>query len=240
MLDPGSEAGGLLAPRRPVLSPAPPPLVQEEGDQSGTGGSRRVRARRHGPLLGVCVSRWAPFCRTHTPASPSPPRPLLPLGCPPHSSLMTDPSGKPRGGDQRGEPHPGLCSPPGALALHGPAAWGKALRETGRPLGSPTPPLCKSPCLSATCAPRKDDCLAPQPEQAVLKFWEHKAACPREECLCSPRSPGPGRHPPPWALPQPLPLAALLSSHILLGLPAPILTQVLSITLLSSQSPIFH
>ena len=73
--------------------------------------------------------------------------------------------------------------------------------ETGRPLGSPTPSLCKSPCLSAACAPRKDDCLAPQPEQAVLKFWEHKAACPREECLCSPRSPGPGRHPPPMGPP---------------------------------------
>ena len=118
---------------------------------------------------------------------------LCPWGRPPHthSSLMTDPFGKPRDGDQRGEPHPGLCSPARCPGSPWPSRSEEGStscleEETGRPLGSSTPPLCKSPCLSAACAPRKDDCLAPQPEQAVLKLWEHKAACPREECLCTP------------------------------------------------------
>ena len=87
--------------------------------------------------------------------------------------------------------------------------------ETRRPLGSSMPPLCKSPCLSAACAPRKDDCLAPQPEQAVLKLWEHKAACPREECVAQESG---ARQTPSHS---PLPLAASLSPHILLGPPAP-------------------
>ena len=186
----GSEAGGLLAPRPPVLSPVPPPLVQEKGNQSGARGSRRVRARKRGSLLGMCVSRWAPFYRTHTPTSPSPAGLSLPLGAPPHththSSLMTEPFGKPRGGEQCGEPHPGLCSSTRCPGSPWPSRSEEGStscpeEETGRPLGSSTPPLCKSPCLSAVCTPRKDDYSAPQPEQAILKLWEHKAACPREE-----------------------------------------------------------
>ena len=59
-----------------------------------------------------------------------------PGGAPPHththSSLMTDPFGKPQGGDQCGEPHPGLCSPTRCLALHGPASRRKALRLAWR------------------------------------------------------------------------------------------------------------
>lgn len=115
---------------------------------------------------------------------------LCPWGRPPHththSSLMTEPFGKPRGGEQCGEPHPGLCSSTRCPGSPWPSRSEEGStscpeEETGRPLGSSTPPLCKSPCLSAVCTPRKDDYSAPQPEQAILKLWEHKAACPREE-----------------------------------------------------------
>ena len=172
---------------------------------------------------------------------------LCPWGCPPstHSSLMTDPFGKPRGGDQRGEPHPGLYSPQGALALHGPAAWRKVLclawrKRLGGLLVLPCHLFVSLPASQLPVPPERMTAWPLNQNKLSLNLGNTRQHVQGRNVCVAPGVRGQADTPLPWALPQPLPLAALLSPHILLGLPAPIQTQVLSITLLSSQSPIFH
>lgn len=140
-------------------------------------------------LLGIKISRWAPFYRTYTLHPQALLGYLLPWGRPhththTHSSLMTELFGL--RGEQSWEPHPGLCSSRGALASMAQQVGGRfhclLEEETGRPLVLPSSPSFVSLLPSAVCTPRKDDHRLPLNQMLSESFLgTYAAACPREE-----------------------------------------------------------
>ena len=170
---------------------------------------------------------------------------LCPWGRTPHthSSLMTDPFGKPRDGDQRGEPHPGLCSParcpgspwpsryflPEEKALH--LAWRKKL---GGLLVLPRHLFVSLPASQPPVPPGRMTAWPLNQNKLSLNFGNiRRHVQGRNVCVAQESG---ARQTPSHS---PLPLAASLSPHILLGPPAPH-PNPSPFHHPSSQSPIFN